>query len=124
VGRIFLLLFIVINLAAITGFCQQTGIDAEAKLLVNYKHMSAKDKTKFANQRKEQKETWEEDSIPTQFRIPVELLSYRDNASVRSYALSAQNTKPVLAMCLQTWLCITNRKPGGLIKNMGKMHQV
>jgi hypothetical protein len=93
VGRIFLLLFIVINLAAITGFCQQTGIDAEAKLLVNYKHMSAKDKTKFANQRKEQKETWEEDSIPTQFRIPVELLSYRDNASVRSYALFSPKYK-------------------------------
>lgn len=66
---------------------------SESEKLVNYKQMTTKDKTIFVKQRKEQKIAWEKDSIPVQFRIPVELLSYRNESSVRSYALFSPKYK-------------------------------
>lgn len=64
----------------------QPTIDAEMKALVNYRRMTDKNKTIFKKQRQEQKQKWIDDSIPPQFRIPIEFISYR-HASARYYAL-------------------------------------
>jgi len=64
----------------------QPSIDAEMKTLVNYRRMTEKNKVTFKKQRAAQKQKWADDSIPPQFRIPIEFISYR-NASARYYAL-------------------------------------
>jgi len=72
---------------AVNVFGQQGSVDIETRQLVNFKYMSAKEKAAFKKQRNEQEAAWKKDSIPQNFRIPIQLISYRDNSSVRSYAL-------------------------------------
>jgi hypothetical protein len=64
----------------------QSVVDTEMKQLVNYSRMTEKNKSTFRKQRQAQMDKWSSDGIPENFRIPVELISFR-NASARYYAL-------------------------------------
>ncbi len=68
--------------------CAQSAahIDDELKQLVNYRRMTDKNKATFRKQRAEQISKWADDSIPDNFRIPIQLISFR-NASARYYSL-------------------------------------
>lgn len=79
------LLIIFLTLVGFGAFAQ-TSIDAEMKKLVNYSRMTEKNKTSFKKQREAQIAKWTEDEIPPNFRIPIELISFR-NASARYYAI-------------------------------------
>lgn len=78
---------VVATLLLLTTVCASAQtIDDDMHKLINYKRMTAKDKAIFREQRKEQMSMWEKDSIPENFRIPIELISYRSK-SARYYTL-------------------------------------
>lgn len=81
-------LFIVCMLFVCANVLAQSepDINAETRQLVNYRRMTEKNKATFKKQRQNQISKWDEDSIPANFRVPVELISFR-NASARYYAL-------------------------------------
>lgn len=79
-------LLIICLLSICADVVAQTDIKAEMEQLVNYRRMTDKNKVTFKKQRQEQVAKWTEDSIPENFRVPVELISFR-NASARYYAL-------------------------------------
>jgi len=60
---------------------------AEMKKLVNYNRMVKKHYPEYLNQRKAQEESWEKHNIPENFRIPIELQSFRPKNSVRYYVI-------------------------------------
>ena len=55
------------------------------KRLVNYWRMTEKNKATFKKQYESRTAKWTEDSIPANFRIPTELISFR-NGTTRYYA--------------------------------------
>lgn len=61
--------------------------ESDMKKLVNYNRMVPKHYPIYIAQRKAQFKSWEEHKIPANFQIPVELQSFRDNNSVRYYAI-------------------------------------
>ncbi|MBO7477140.1 MAG: hypothetical protein J6U04_04310 [Salinivirgaceae bacterium] len=63
----------------------QSSADAEMKRLVNYWRMTEKNKATFKKQYESRTAKWTEDSIPANFRIPTELISFR-NGTTRYYA--------------------------------------
>lgn len=63
----------------------QPSADAEMKRLVNYWRMTEKNKATFKKQYESRTAKWTEDSIPANFRIPTELISFR-NGTTRYYA--------------------------------------
>ena len=73
-------------LLASIGAVAQSSVDADTKKLVNYWRMTEKNKATFKKQREAQAAKWAEDGIPANFRIPPELISYR-NGTTRYYAL-------------------------------------
>jgi len=66
---------------------------ADMKKLVNYKRMVSKNYPVYIKQRNAQFKSWELNKIPENFRIPIELQSFRDNNSVRYYAIYNPNYK-------------------------------
>lgn len=60
---------------------------ADMKKLVNYSRMVSKHYPIYIKQRNAQFNSWKINKIPENFRIPIELQSYRDNRSVRHYGL-------------------------------------
>ena len=68
------------------GAVAQSTVDADTKKLVNYWRMTEKNKATFKKQREAQTAKWAEDSIPAHFRIPPELISFR-NGTTKYYAL-------------------------------------
>ena len=63
----------------------QPSADTEMKRLVNYWRMTEKNKATFKKQYESRTAKWTEDSIPANFRIPTELISFR-NGTTRYYA--------------------------------------
>lgn len=74
-----------ILLASLTAPAQSSA-DAEMKRLVNYWRMTEKNKATFKKQQDVRTAKWAEDGIPANFRIPTELISFR-NGTTRYYAL-------------------------------------
>ncbi len=64
-----------------------TSIEKEMKQLVNYKRMSERSQAIFRKQRSAQIQAWEKYQIPKNFRIPVELQSYRPDWAIKYYAI-------------------------------------
>lgn len=64
-----------------------SSADVDMKKLVNYSRMNSTHKANYLKQRQAQFESWEKYKIPENFRIPVELQSYRGNKSIRYYAI-------------------------------------
>lgn len=64
----------------------QSSADAEMKRLVNYWRMTEKNKATFRKQYETRTARWTQDSIPANFHIPAELISFR-NGTTRYYAL-------------------------------------
>lgn len=79
------LLLFGILLASLTAPAQSSA-DAEMKRLVNYWRMTEKNKATFKKQQDVRTAKWAEDGIPANFRIPTELISFR-NGTTRYYAL-------------------------------------
>ena len=63
----------------------QPSAEAEMKRLVNYWRMTEKNKATFKKQYESRTAKWTEDGIPANFRIPTELISFR-NGTTRYYA--------------------------------------
>lgn len=63
------------------------SIEADMKKLVNYKRMVPKHYKEFENQRKALLKSREENQIPRNFQIPLELQSFRPGNSVRYYVI-------------------------------------
>lgn len=74
-------------LFATNVFGSETKAKAEMKKLVNYNRMIKKHYSEYLNQRKAQKESWIKHNTPENFRIPVELQSFRPKNSVRYYVI-------------------------------------
>lgn len=75
--------FLVFECVVLTA---QTSIDVEMRKLVNYRKMTEKNKQTFTRQRTQQTAKWKENNIPENFRVPIELISFR-NAGTRCYSL-------------------------------------
>jgi len=70
-----------------SAIANEQQANAEMKKLVNYSRMVKKHYPVYIKQRKAQYKSWEENKIPENFRIPIELQSFRDNNSVRYYVI-------------------------------------
>ncbi|MDA3891060.1 MAG: hypothetical protein PF517_05275 [Salinivirgaceae bacterium] len=75
-------------------YADNADVKADMKKLVNYKRMVGKHYPIYIKQRNAQYKSWAKHNIPENFRIPIELQSYRDSRSVRYYGLynAAYNT--------------------------------
>ncbi|MBI9068531.1 MAG: hypothetical protein JEZ09_14645 [Salinivirgaceae bacterium] len=84
-------LILLIAVISILAFNSVFGNNASGKSdmqkLVNFHRMNSKHKANYIKQRTAQTESWEKNKIPKNFRIPVELQSYRGNNSARYYGL-------------------------------------
>jgi len=69
------------------GQAEGTDLKGDLNKLVNFKWMSSKDASQFLKQQKAQIDSWTKNQIPPNFRIPVEMQSYRSNNSVRYYII-------------------------------------
>ena len=78
--------FVILSTSANT-FASTAQVKVDMKKLVNYNRMVSKHYTVYEKQRLEQYKSWKTNKIPENFRIPVELQSYRGNNSVRYYGL-------------------------------------
>lgn len=76
-----------LTLFASNVFAGELSGSAEMKMLVNYNRMVKKHYPVYLKQRQDQKKSWEKHNIPENFRIPIELQSFRDNNSVRYYVI-------------------------------------
>jgi len=79
------LIFVVIISTKI--FAINSKVKADMIKLVNYNRMVNKHYNIYEKQRLSQYKSWKENKIPQNFRIPVELQSYRGNNSTRYYGL-------------------------------------
>ncbi len=71
----------------VISFAGGLHIKDDMKKLVNYKWMVKKHYPIYTKQRLAQYKSWKENKIPKNFRIPIELQSYRDNNSARYYVI-------------------------------------
>lgn len=81
----FVALFSLVTITA--GFCQNAEIASDMKKLVNYKKMVPKHYTTYTLQRTSQFDSWKKNQIPSNFRIPATLQSYRDDYSLKYYVI-------------------------------------
>ncbi len=68
-------------------FAGEGQAKADMKKLVNYKRMVKKHYPVYIKQRMAQYKSWNKNKIPANFRIPIELQSFRDNNSARYYVI-------------------------------------
>lgn len=83
-GR-WMLLLLMLFLGA--GFAHADNAGIDMKKLVNYRKMNNHHKTIYIKQREAQFRSWAKNDIPENFRIPVELQSYRNHKSIRYYVI-------------------------------------
>ncbi len=69
------------------GIGQNRDPSADMKKLVNYNRMVTKNYQTYTRQREAQYESWKKNEIPENFRIPIELQSFRGNNSARYYVI-------------------------------------
>ena len=70
-----------------TFSAQGQDVAADMKRLVNFKKMVPKNQTIYTRQRKAQYESWKKNQIPSNFQIPLDLQSYRDDNSLKYYVI-------------------------------------
>jgi hypothetical protein len=82
----FFLAYVMAFLCSVTNI-HGNDASSDMKKLVNYFRMSQKQYATYKKQREAQYASWEKNQIPSNFQIPIELQSFRDDNSTKFYII-------------------------------------